>query len=285
MTVAVLFPGQGAQQPGMGEAVARFRPDLLSALERALGPKPFDRFGEGTRAVQPAIFCASVVGWDAIQRSGVRADVSAGHSLGELAALVAADVLDAADALEIVVARGRLTGAAAAQSGSDGMVAILRGDMETVDAIAERSGVSVANDNSPRQVVLSGSRAGLQRATDESTELGLRAVPLDVEGAFHSPAMASAASEYRRVLDAATFRAPSIPVYSGVTAAPFVDFPRQLTESLTQRVRWRELLLNLHSEGVRTFVDAGPGKVLAGLVKHTLEDVEIRVLADFESVV
>jgi [acyl-carrier-protein] S-malonyltransferase len=275
MSIAVLFPGQGAHHPDMGDLVERARPELARALERAVGERPFARCGEGTHIVQPALFCASVVGLDAVRRSGIEADVFAGHSLGEIAALVAADALDIDEGLALVVERGRLSAAAAQDQGDGGMVAILKGDRTIVQSIASDAGVALANDNSSRQLVLSGPRERLAHATCAAEALGLVAVPLAVEGAFHHPAMAGVAAAFRGRLDRVTFREPDRPTYSGVTAAPFVDCPRQLAASLTETVRWREVLLALHARGVRTFVDAGPGKVLAGLVKHTFDDVEI----------
>jgi [acyl-carrier-protein] S-malonyltransferase len=284
MKTAVMFPGQGVQHPRMAGPVLHDRPDLARALERALGPRPFRRLAEGTRVVQPAVFCASVVSWLALRRAGVTADVYAGHSLGEIAALVAAEAIDAEQGLEIVVARGRLTAQAAAGDAGGGMLVVMQGDLATVQGIAERCEVVVANDNSPRQIVLSGSRAALRRAEDESRRLGLQIAELDVEGAFHSQAMRAAGADFRALLDGVAFRAPQVPVYSGVSAEPFEDIPRELTASLTSMVRWREVLLNLHRDGVRTFVDAGPDKVLAGLARRTLAGVEVLTAADVGAV-
>ena len=281
MTTAVLFPGQGTQCVEMGDFVERHRPELARALERAVGARPFERVEEDTATAQPAVFCASLAGWTAIARRGVEPDVFAGHSLGELAAVAAADTVDAERGLQLVVARGRLTKEAASSHANGGMLAVLGGEMEAVRAIAERCEVVVANDNSPRQIVLSGTLDGLERAMAASVEQGFRVVPLNVGGAFHSPYMRGAADRFRRELDRVAFAHPRRPVYSSVTAQPFVDFRRQLAEGLTEMVRWRELLLRLHRQGVRTFIDTGPGKVMAGLVKHTLSGVEIRTVADF----
>ncbi len=277
---AVLFPGQGPQSAEMGEVVERRRPELARALERAVGPRPYERL-DATDAAQPAVYCASLAGWSVIERSGVEPDVFAGHSLGEFAAAAAAEAVDAERALELVVARGRITAAAASRNGAGGMVAVMGGTLDAVRPIAIGCGVVVANDNSPRQIVLSGRRDRLEKAAAKAIEQGFRAVPLNVAGAFHSPDMVDAAVRFQRELDRVPFRTPRRPVFSGITAQPFVDFRRQLADALTEMVRWRELLLRLHRRGVRTFIDAGPGKVMAGLVKHTLSGVEIRTISDF----
>jgi malonyl CoA-acyl carrier protein transacylase len=155
---AALFPGQGSQTPGMRDLVAGRAPELLERVTELVGEDPFPRVTESTRFAQPAIFCVSIVAWEAI---GQPAGAAAGHSLGEIAALTAAGVLDRGDALELVVTRGRLM----ADADPDGsMLAIIGGTIEDAEAIAEAAGITVANDNAPGQVVLSGPRDGIARA-------------------------------------------------------------------------------------------------------------------------
>lgn len=269
---AVLFPGQGVQRPDMGETVRRWCPDLADRLEQALGADPYGRLREGTHVVQPAVYCASVAGWRALEANGVEADAFAGHSLGELAALVAAGSLDERDGLDLVVARGRITAEAGRRQTDGGMLAVMGEEVERVEEMGRAVGVHVANANSPRQTVLSGARDRLTDLAREAEGRGLRAVMLDVEGAFHSPAMAGVVDEFREHLDRVEFRPPRTPVYSGITTEPFEDCRRQLAEALTDTVRWRDLLLRLREQGIDTFVDAGPGRVLAGLVERTVDD-------------
>lgn len=271
---AILFPGQGSQTDDMRDHVQRERPELLALAAQAVGEDPFARASEGTNYAQPAIFCASLAGWHAL--GAPDADFVAGHSLGELAALVAAGALDEHDGLELVALRGRLMHEAGRREGDGGMVAVLgRGAADHAHEITDAHGLTVANDNSPQQVVLSGPRSKLPAAVEHAKELGLRGMELDVTGAFHSPMMASAVPEFSAALDQTEFVEPRMTVISAVTARPFEDPRRELADALTMPVRWRETLLALHELGVGRFVETGPGRVLTGLAKRTLADVEL----------
>jgi acyl transferase domain-containing protein len=267
--MAVLFPGQGAQVHDLRERVAAARPDLLERCVALVGEDPFPRVAESTRFAQPAIFCASVAALPAL---GEDADAVAGHSLGELAALVAAGALAEDDALALVVERGRLMG----EAGGGGMLAVLGADPEQAEALARAHGAVVANDNAPGQLVLSGAEADLRAARRAARAEGLKSMPLGVAGAFHSPAMEPAVAPFRAALARAAFRPPRVPVISGLTAAPMDDPQTALADALTGPVRFRAVLERLWADGVRTFVDAGPGTVLAGLVRRTLPDVTVR---------
>ncbi len=271
---AVLFPGQGSHTPEMRESVASIRPDLLSLAETVVGSDPFPLAEEGTMYAQPAIFCASLAGWKAM--GSPQGDFMAGHSLGELGALVAAGCLTERDGLELVALRGRLMQEAGERAGDGGMLALLgAGAAEHAQSLADDHGLAVANDNSPQQVVLSGARAALPGAAAAAGELGLRAMELPVTGAFHSPMMAGAVPEFAAALDRVEIDSPRVTVLSAVTAEPFDDVRRRLVEALTMPVRWRETLLALHARGAERFVEVGPGKVLTGLAKRTLRDVEL----------
>jgi malonyl CoA-acyl carrier protein transacylase len=266
---AIVFPGQGSQTPEMRDQVAAVRPDLLAAAAEIVGEDPFPRAEESTRFAQPAIFCASLAAWDALEDR--HADFMAGHSLGELGALVAAGALDERDGLELVALRGRLMG----EADEGGMVALMgRGAAERAPELAAAHGLVVANDNSPQQVVLSGARAALPTAAAAAEGAGLRAVELPVSGAFHSPLMEPAVPEFAAALEQVEIGEPSVPVLSAVTAAPFEDVRAQLVQALTMPVRWRETVLALHARRVERFVEVGPGRVLTGLIKRTLRDVE-----------
>ncbi len=267
---AILFPGQGSQTSEMRDVVAEHTPELLSEVVELVGEDPFSRADEGTMYAQPAIFCASLAGWNAL--GSPPGDFMAGHSLGELAALVAAGALSWRDGLALVVLRGRLMQAA----GEGGMIALLGpGAADRAPALAQAHGLAVANDNSPQQVVLSGERRALPSAITEAKELGLRTMELPVTGAFHSPMMAAAVPEFRAALERVELSDPRVPVMSAVTTRPFDDIRARLAEALTMPVRWRETMLALHARGVERFVEVGPGRVLTGLVKRTLRDVEL----------
>jgi [acyl-carrier-protein] S-malonyltransferase len=266
-TVAVLFPGQGSQTPDMRELVESERPDLMAEV----GPELFDRAGEGTRWAQPAIFCASLAGWS---RLGVSPDLMAGHSLGEIGALVAAGALTEPDGLRLVSERGRLMQEAAEAAGEGGMLAALGDDRDAIEDIARRRELTIANDNAPTQVVLSGPAAAIDEAAAELEERGLRALRLPLQGAFHSPAMRRAVQPFRELLDEVDVREPRVPVLSGVTAEPFDDVPERLAQAIAYPVRWLEVMRALTGRGARKFVEVGPGKVLTGLVRRSLEGVE-----------
>jgi [acyl-carrier-protein] S-malonyltransferase len=270
---ALLFPGQGSQTAEMRDEVAAARPDLVALAREVAGDDPFARIGDGTRYAQPAIYCASVVGFERLRDAGVTAVAHAGHSLGEVAALVAAEALSAEDGLRLVATRGRLMQESGEQAGDGSMLARLgKGAADHAAAVADAAGLTVANDNAPNQVVLSGAKAAFEAAAEAAREHGLRAVPLPVTGAFHSPAMAAARPELEAALAAIDFREPAVTVVSSITTAPFDDVRARLADALTQPVRWRETLLALRARGIERFVETGPGTVLTGLVKRTVPD-------------
>ena len=272
---AILFPGQGSQTPDMRQNVADVRPDLLSLAAEVVGGDPFARAEEGTRFAQPAIFCASLAGWEALGRPS--ADFMAGHSLGELAALVAAGCLSERDGLELVTLRGKLMQESGERAGEGSMLALMgAGAADHAPELAEAHGLSVANDNSPQQVVLSGDRRAFDETIAAAKELGLRPMELPVTGAFHSPMMAEAVPSFTAALERVEVSPPhGVTVLSAVTAAPFEDVRAQLAQALTMPVRWREVMLAMRDRGAERFVEVGPGRVLTGLVKRTLKDVEL----------
>jgi [acyl-carrier-protein] S-malonyltransferase len=276
---AVLFPGQGSQAAGMRGLVAETRPELIDLLEEFVEAEPFERIDEGTRFQQPAIFAASLAGWERRQADPA---VLAGHSLGELTALVAAGALPAAEGVRLVAARGRLMDEAARAQGG-GMLAVKAGAAD-VQPVLEATGISLANDNAPRQVVLSGSEPQLVAAETLLADLGRRSMRLPVSGAFHSPLMEPAVARFRAAVDSVDFAAPRIPVVSCITAEPVERPAPALVAALTSPVRWVETLRALQSRGVERFVETGPGNVLTGLVRRTLPGADAMVLAELEAV-
>jgi [acyl-carrier-protein] S-malonyltransferase len=251
----------------------RGHPLLERGLE-LLGHDPFERLTEGTRYQQPALFLCSVAAWDQWREEADDVDdahAAAGHSLGEYAALVAAGALQFDDAVRLVDERAAAM-ADAGELSPGGMVAMLGGDARDVRALAERLNLVVANDNAPGQLVLSGALdAVLAAENSASDEAGARARRLDVTGAFHSPLMEPAAERLRAALEATPIAEPQIPVYSNGSAAPFVDVRQELAENLLRPVRWRETLLAMRTARIERFVELGPGSVLTGLVKRTLQ--------------
>jgi [acyl-carrier-protein] S-malonyltransferase len=266
---AYLFPGQGSHEAGM-ETQYSEHPRLREGLE-LLGFDPFDRLDEGTAMQQPALLLVSVCAWEEERdQLGGSLAGAAGHSLGEYAALVAVGALAFRDAVVLVRERGAaMAEAAAAQPGS--MVAFLGGDDAAVRGLARELGLTLANDNAPGQLVLSGPLDAVGAAEGRAREeTGARARRLDVAGAFHSPLMAPARDRLQAALAATAFGPEAASVWSNGSAAPFVDVRAELAENLLRPVRFRETLLALRAAGAERFAEVGPGRVLTGLVKRTL---------------
>jgi [acyl-carrier-protein] S-malonyltransferase len=267
--LAMLFPGQGSQTADMREAVERHRPDLLELAHAEVSDDLFERATEGTRWAQPAIFCAALAGYEVL-RQRHQADLMAGHSLGEITALVAAEAVDAPDGLRLVAARGRLM----QEARGGGMIAVRVREREPVEQAAAEAGLTIANDNAPDQLVLSGSLEALDRGEELLRERKVRTKRLPVGGAFHSPLMEPAVAPFREVLERIEVREPRVPVLSCVTAAPFNDVREQLVRALTSPVRWTDVLAALQGLGATRYVETGPGRVLTGLVRKSLDGVE-----------
>jgi len=270
-TTALLFPGQGSHSQGMEEPY-RDHPLLQRGIE-LLGFDPFsDIDGGGTRSHQPALFLCSIAQWDSEHAHAAESEpplAAAGHSLGEYAALTAAGAIVFDDAIRLVGARSQAM-ALAADMQDGGMVAILGGERDDVLGLAEELELSLANDNAPGQIVLSGAMDRVDEAAQRAGDVGARASKLAVGGAFHSPLMAPAADALREALERTEFQEPAFPVISNGSAEPFVDPCAELAENLLKPVRFAESLHVLQEMGAEEYVECGPGKVLAGLVKRTL---------------
>src|SRR3954454_3752186 len=274
-TSAILFPGQGVGDASSSELVAATRPDLLGLATELLGEDPFERMAEGTAYAQPGVYCASIAGYEQLGRPA--AEYFAGHSLGEIGALAAAGAIDEADGLRMVVARGRVMDDVARAGEPGGMLAV-GSDREGAKALAEEHGLTLANENSPQQFVLSGPLARIEDAEAAAKGSGGRAKKLAVAGAFHTEAMSSGVDAFRAELDEVEFSDPSAPVVSSTSADFFGDDVRgALAASLTSPIRWTAVLSRLRELGVTRYLDVGPGKVLAGLVRRTLADPDVEI--------
>ena len=299
---AFIFPGQGSQAVGMGKALAEASPVARAVFEEvddALGQKLFALMTDGpaedlllTENAQPAIMANAIATLRvAEQEGGMRladkADFVAGHSLGEYTALCVAGALDLATTARLLRLRGRAM-QAAVPVGEGAMAALLGADLDKAQAIAAASIAAmledigetlvctVANDNDPGQVVLSGHRPAIGRAIALAKEMGAkRAVLLPVSAPFHCPLMQPAADAMAAALAEADLRAPLVPVYGNVDAAPIADpdlVRSALVRQVTGMVRWRESVLAMAAAGTDRFVEFG-GKVLAPMVKRISSDV------------
>lgn len=280
-TAAVLFPGQGVGDASSRELVELTRPDLLELAVELVGEDPFARISEGTRFAQPAVYCASIAGFERLGRPA--ADYYAGHSLGEVGALAAAGAIDDDAGLRIVAARGRLM-EEAARAGSPGGMLAVGSDRDGAEALSAAHGLVLANENSPQQFVLSGSLEAIGAAQVDAKRNGTRVKRLAIAGAFHTGAMVPAAEPFRSALREVDFRPPRAPVVSSTAATYFADDAREtLAASLTSPIRWVEVVRMLHGLGVTRWIDVGPGKVLAGLVRRTIDGAEVETFAGRES--
>jgi [acyl-carrier-protein] S-malonyltransferase len=270
-----LCVGQGAPVDATTlQMVTSAVPELVDELSRLGLENCFERATTNTAHAQPAIYCATLAGWRSLDGTA-ELDFVAGHSLGEYAALVIAGALEPLDGLSLVALRGRLMQQSAERFAPNGMLAV-RACVADVEAALEgkAGGVTIANDNGPRQVVLAGELAELDEVAKNLRTQGMRTTRLKVSGAFHHPFMAPAIEEMRGALEGVDFRVPVIPVISGFSARPFADVRRELLAGLTARVRWREVMQYLVDTGARRFVDLGPGEVLASLMAKVAPEAE-----------
>ena len=297
MSVAFVFPGQGSQYVGMGRALSDLSPaaaEVFAAADEALG-EPISRLTfDGpeedlnlTVNAQPAILATSIAYLRALDERTAAATPAfyAGHSMGQYSAMVAAGVVSLADSMRLVRQRG-LHMQASAEGGA--MAAIIGLPDEQIDSLIEAGSAvgsfTVANRNSPGQIVVSGDRAAVEVACEVARELGAkRAIMLPVSVAAHSPLMALAAEEMRRLLAGIDFRDPRAPLLANADARPLTtgeECRAELVEHLTRGVDWIAAVERMSAAGVTTFVEVGPGKVLTGLIKRIAPDAEGFALDD-----
>jgi len=299
--IAFLFPGQGSQAIGMGKAAASASPEARQIAERAdavLGfdlskimfEGPDDRLKD-TAITQPALYVASAMALEQLRERGLKADWTAGHSLGEYSALYAAGAIDFETGLKLVKERGRIM-SEAGKARPGAMAAIIGLDAEKLEAVcreASASGVCApANYNSESQIVISGEAAAVAKAMELATAAGAaKVVQLNVSGAFHSPLMSDAAAQMNVCLDAASFRDASVPVLTNVDAAPTTaagDFKKKLFQQIDHPVRWHESMKGLNELGAEAFIEVGSGRVLSTMAKKLDRKKTVAATDDAEGI-
>ncbi|MFP7232398.1 ACP S-malonyltransferase [Bacillus subtilis] len=300
--IAFLFPGQGSQFIGMGKelydqvpAAKRLFDEADETLETKLSSLIFEGDAKEltlTYNAQPALLTTSIAVLEKFKESGITPDFTAGHSLGEYSALVASGALSFKDAVYTVRKRGVFMNEAV-PAGEGAMAAILGMDAEALKQVTDKVTeeghlVQLANLNCPGQIVISGTAKGVELASEQAKGNGAkRAIPLEVSGPFHSELMKPAAEKLKEVLDACAIQDAGVPVISNVSADVMTDkaeIKEKLIEQLYSPVRFEESINKLIAEGVTTFIEIGPGKVLSGLVKKVNRRLKTIAVSDPETI-
>lgn len=299
MSIAFVFPGQGAQTIGMGRALADAYPaaaEVFAQVDDALGEKLSDLIWEGeadtltlTENAQPALMATSMAAMRALEAEGFGLDKAAyvaGHSLGEYSALCAAGTLSVADAARLLRIRGKAM-QSAVPVGQGAMAALLGLDAEGAEKVAQEAAgdevCQLANENDPTQNVISGSKAAVERAVDLAKAAGAkRAMLLPVSAPFHCALMAPAADAMATALEDATFTDPAVPLVANVLAEPVTSgdqIKKLLVEQVTGRVRWRSSVEWMGNNGVSEIWEVGAGKALSGMIRRINRDITCRNFA------
>jgi [acyl-carrier-protein] S-malonyltransferase len=298
--IAVVFPGQGSQKPGMGKELFDSRAEARAVFEEVSSATGidaaklcFDTDEETLRQTQNAQLALYTVGLAAFEglrtaHPSLEISAAAGHSIGEYAAIAVAQVVTVGTGARLVQTRGQVM-AESGKTHPGTMAAVLGLEREALEKVCAEAGgiVVVANDNCPGQLVISGEVEPVKRASELATAAGARRViPLNVSGAFHSPLMDGPAAEMAKALSAEEFRTGRYSVYANVTAEPALDaerWPRMLEDQLRSPVRWTETVQNMIRDGVDTFIECGPGEVLSGLIRKVSKEVRTMSVADTAS--
>lgn len=292
--IAFVFAGQGAQSPGMGKDICDAIPAAAEVFARV------DAVREGTsrqcfeadeaelmetKNTQPCVYTVDLAMAAALEDAGIHADMTAGYSLGELAALTYAGAMSIEDGTRLVAERGRLM-QIASEAHDTGMMAVLKLQDDVVEGIcAKYPDLYPVNYNSDGQVSIAGDKEQIMQMRDEVKEAGGLPRILSVSGGFHSPYMDEAAEGFGKVLEGARFNETTIPVYSNRTAEPYEgQDPRVLLkEQIIRPVRWKYLVRNMIAEGVDTFIEVGPGKALTSMITRIDKNVKMYRVSDMET--
>ena len=291
--IAFVFAGQGAQYSGMGQSLYEASPAVKALYDKAESIRPgtmtqsFTGTAEELRLTvntQPCLYLVDLAAALALEEKGFHAEMCAGFSLGELAALAYAGTFSHEEGFALVTKRAQYMHEAS-QGMEPGMAAVMKLDAETIEKVcAETADVYPVNYNSPGQIAISGTKAGIAAFKEKTASMGGRIMDIPVSGAFHSPFMASASEKLSQAMESMTFAAPQIPVYANKTAAPYGEcVPETLAEQVKSPVLWEKTIEAMAAAGVEVFIECGAGKTLAGLIKRINKDVQVFSVQDAET--
>ena len=291
--VAFVFAGQGAQYSGMGQSLCEVSPAAKAVFDQAdaLRPGTSEQCFTGTaeelsitKNTQPCLYCVDLAAAKALEEAGVTPDYVAGFSLGEIAALSFAGVFTGEQGFDFVCKRAEAM-QKAGEENPGAMAAVLKLKNEQVEELcAGFEKVWPVNYNCPGQLVCAGEKSQIEEFCGKVAEAGGKAVPLAVSGGFHSPFMESASQTLKEVLEPMELSEAKVPVYANFTARPYDETAKELlTQQVKNPVRWQETVEALHSLGVDTFIECGPGKTLCGLIRKTVKGVKTLNVQDGES--
>ncbi len=290
--IAFVFAGQGAQKSGMGKSLAAASPAASGVFSLADSIRPgtsaccFEGTAEElkeTKNTQPCLYTVEMAAAAALSEAGIRADMTAGFSLGELSALAYAGVFSVAEGLSLVMKRAELMQEASLESKTS-MMAVLKLTNEQVSKVASAfNNVYPVNFNCPGQVSVSGAEEEMQEFKKAVSAAGGKAIPLKVSGAFHSPYMSKAAASFKRALEASELKAPDLPIYSNYSGEKYgEDVLSSLAPQIDHPVYWEKIVRNMINEGVDTFIELGPGNTLCGLIGKTDSTVKTYAVCEAE---
>ena len=276
--IGIIFPGQGAQYPGMGEKLYEAYPEIRELYENAekIFPGITDISFHGTpdelkktENTQPALYLAELSAALILKKHGINASALAGFSLGEIPALSFGGAFDSIEGFKIVCKRGECMSMDVGVETA--MAAVLKLDSETVEKIcASHDGIYPVNYNCPGQITVSGTKEALNEAKVEFTAAGGRVVPLAVSGAFHSPYMNTASEKFGQYLESCSLKLPVIPVYANRNASPYENVKETMQAQINHPVLWEKTVCAMYENGIDTFIEVGPGQTLSKFVQKTV---------------
>ncbi|MDP4118225.1 MAG: ACP S-malonyltransferase [Bacillota bacterium] len=293
--IAFVFSGQGAQYPGMGKSLhdasdaAAEMYKYADSIREGTSAQSFEGTPEElkeTKNTQPCLYLVDLCAALALNEKGIHADVVAGFSLGEIAALAYAGVYCAQKGFELVCRRGECMQKAAKQFDT-AMAAVIKTDSRSVENLCAGIGeIYPVNYNSPEQTVVAGTKEAIAKFKEKAAKLPCKVIDLAVGAAFHSPFMDGAAAEFAEEIDKTEFSCPQIPVYANLSALPYGENIKEtLKMQINHPVKWSDAVQNMINNGVDTFIEVGAGKTLSGLIKKISKDVLIYNVEDAETLI